>query len=304
MGHSHTHSHSHDHAHSQAGAHAHTRRALGIALCITVVFLVIEAVGGFLSGSLALLSDAAHLLTDVGALSLGLFSAWIASKPRSAQMTFGYQRAEILGALLSGLAIWLLAGMIIWEAIGRMGSPPEVKGPMVFGIALIGLIANLVSMRFLHPKQEHSLNVRAAYLHLWADALSSVGAVIAGAVIWTTGWSLIDPLISLFFSIVMLWNSFGLVKETVAILMEATPRGIDSQAVDRDLRALGGVLDVHDLHIWSLSTGRVALSVHLSAPYRPELLSSAQALLKNTYAIEHSTIQIEPPEPGAPCVSC
>lgn len=301
--HDHDDDHDHDHEHEPGpGGHFHfgAGTAPGVilrAIGITVIFMVIELAGGWIANSLALISDAAHMLTDIGAMLLSLFAIWISRRPSNAVMSFGYQRAEILGALASGLAIWLISGLLVYEAIRRLESPPDVHGPIVFIVALIGLIANLASMRMLHSATGHNMNVRAAYLHMLSDALGSVGAVIAGAILWWTHWRPIDPIITLCFAGLMLVSSWNLVKEAVSILMESTPAGVDPFQVKKDLEAIAGVTEVHDLHIWTVASGKPALSVHLIAAQTGQsLLTAANLLLKEKHGIAHTTIQIERPE--------
>jgi cobalt-zinc-cadmium efflux system protein len=296
------HGHAHG-AHSHGGllgGHAHgagqAPRAVLKAMGVTVIFMVLELVGGYLANSLALISDGAHMLTDVGALLLTLFVLWLARRPSNDTMSFGYHRAEILGALGSGLAIWGISGFLIYEAVIRMQSPPEVNGPMVFFVALVGLAANLVSMRMLSHAQHENMNVRAAYLHVLSDMLGSLGAIIAGAVLWATGWRPIDPIVTILFAVLMLISSWSLVKEATQILMESTPRGVDAMKVRTELRAIPGVTEVHDLHIWSVSSGRFALSVHVIATQNEDLLSQVNELLKERYGIIHTTVQIEHPD--------
>ncbi len=263
---------------------------------ITLVFMVIEFVGGWFSNSLALISDAAHMLTDIGAMLLSLFALWIARRPVTLSMSFGYHRAEILGALSSGLLIWLISGVLIYEAVVRMQAPPEVRAPVVFVVAVIGLIANLFSMRILHSAKKENLNIRAAYLHLLADALGSVGAIVAGAVLWLTGWRPIDPIITILFAVLMLVSSWSLVKEAIEVLMESTPSHIDPEQIQKELQALPTVREAHDLHIWSVSSGRLALSVHLISDASEALLVAANELLENHFGIVHTTIQVEHPD--------
>lgn len=294
MGHSdHDHGHSHAHGHSAEGK---APRAIVKAIIVTVGFMGLELVGGVFSNSLALISDAAHNLTDIGAMLLSLFALWIARRPMTATMSFGYHRAEILGALLSGLSIWLISGFLIYEAILRMNAPPEVKGPIVFVIASVGFLANLGSMWMLHSAKDENLNVRAAYLHLLSDSLGSLGAVIAGAVLMFTGWRAIDPIMTILFSALMLVSSWSLVKETIGILMESTPSHLDPQGITKDLQAIPNVQSVHDLHVWSVSSGRHALSVHLIAEGAETVLQIAHEMLQNKHGIQHTTIQIEHPE--------
>jgi cobalt-zinc-cadmium efflux system protein len=212
-------------------------------------------------------------------------------------MTFGYHRAEILGALVSGLAIWVIAGLLIYEAIRRMAAPPEVNGPVVFVVATVGFVANLVSMRLLSHAQHDNLNVRAAYLHMLSDLLGSLGAAIAGAILWWTHWRPIDPIITVLFSGLMLVNSWSLVKESIRILMESTPSSVDAARVREDLRAVPGVKEIHDLHIWTVSSNRLALSVHLIATETgSDLLNRVNQLLEERHGIRHTTIQVEHPD--------
>ncbi|MGK5084735.1 cation diffusion facilitator family transporter [Bdellovibrionota bacterium FG-1] len=299
MNHDHdSHHHHSDHDHHSPFHHhfGNAPQAVLKAMCVTAIFMVLELVGGWAANSLALISDGAHMLTDVGAMSLTLFVLWLARRPSSDTMSFGYHRAEILGALASGLTIWIIAGFLIYEAVLRMQEPPEVKGPIVFVIAVIGLLANLVSMYLLSDAKHHNLNVRAAYLHMISDMLGSIGAVIAGAVLWATGWRPIDPIITVLFSGLMLVSSWSLVKEAVQILMESTPTEVDPRQVRQDLKAIAGVQEVHDLHIWTVTSGKHALSVHIIAGAAQNLLNHVNALLKERYGIIHTTVQIEHPE--------
>lgn len=266
------------------------------AMGVTIVFMLVELMGGYLANSLALISDGAHMLTDVGALLLTLFVLWLARRPSNDTMSFGYHRAEILGALGSGLAIWLIAGFLIYEAIVRMQAPPEVNGPIVFFVATIGLLANLVAMRMLSHAKHGNMNVRAAYLHMLSDLLGSLGAIIAGAVLWITHWRPIDPIITVLFAGLMLVSSWSLVKEAIQILMESTPSSVDAAQVRADLLALSGVTEVHDLHIWTVASGRHALSVHVIAVEAGQLLAKVNEVLKDRYGIIHTTVQIEHPD--------
>lgn len=288
--------HSHGHPHLHFGhSHAQGPQAITRAMIITLIFMAVEFVGGWWANSLALISDGAHMLTDVGALLLSLFAFWMARRPVTLSMSFGYHRAEILGALTSGLLIWLISGILIYEAIIRMQSPPEVQGPIVFVVASIGLMANLASMWMLRNAKEENLNTRAAYLHMVSDSLGSVGAIIAGAVLWLTGWSLIDPIVTILFAILMLASSWSLVKESLRILMESTPAHLDPSLIKESLETLPGVEESHDLHIWSVSSGKYALSVHLISK-DTEVLNQANDLLKAKFGIIHTTIQVEHPD--------
>lgn len=263
---------------------------------MTGIFLVVEFVGGWISNSLALLSDAGHMLTDVGGLLLGLFAAWIARRPPSQTMSFGYHRAEIIGALLSGLSIWALAGVLVFEAIQRMRAPAEIQGSIVLGVAAAGLLVNLFSLKILHRDQEHSLNVRGAYLHVLADAFGSVGALVAGALITWRGWFWVDPVITFVLAALMLVGSWALIRDSVAILMESTPRAVDTARLKSALQALPGVTEVHDLHVWTVGSRRLAMSAHLVSSRAEEALQAAQTVLEAEFGIRHSTLQVEHPE--------
>jgi cobalt-zinc-cadmium efflux system protein len=212
--------------------------------------------------------------------------------------TYGYQRLEILGALLNGLLVWLVTGFLIYESIARFRDPPDVKGEWVFWIALIGLGANLASLFFLHRSAKENLNVRSAYLHVITDSVGSVGALIAGAVISLTGYRLIDPMITIVLSLLMLWSSWSLVKEAVGILMESSPAHLRLDEIEEALRGLTGVRQVHDLHVWTLSSGQVSLSVHLIADAATiatgDVLHEAAHRLDEGFGIRHTTIQVEP----------
>ncbi len=293
----------HDHAHEPGMA---AERPLKRALGITLAFMIVELGAGYYANSLALVSDGFHMLTDVGALLLSLVALWLSQRPSTPVMSYGYRRVEILGALLSGLLIWLIAGVLVYEAILRLGSPPEVNAPVVLGVATAGLVANLLSLHMLHGARGENFNVRAAYLHVIADSLGSVGAIIAGAVLLWTGWRPIDPIITLAFSGLMLFSSWRLIKDSVAILMEMTPAGIDPLSIKRELEAILGVREVHDLHVWTVASGRLALSAHLVSPEPERVLSEANAILQTRHGIVHTTIQIEHPERFASerCYDC
>jgi len=270
-------------------------KALNAALIIAFLFMIIEAAGGIVANSLALISDALHMFTDVGALVLSLIVLKIAHLPRTPRMSYGYHRAEILGALASALSLWALCGVLIYQAILRLISPPEVNGPIVFVIASIGLLANLMMMRTLHSHQGENLNIRAAYLHIIGDLLGSIGVIISGGILWLTGWNLVDPIISTLFSLGILYGSGKIIKQTVATLMESTPEGLDPSAIEKDLNSLLGVKEVHDLHIWSVSAKKTALSVHLIADDTQAALNQAHRLIEKKYKILHMTIQVEDP---------
>jgi cobalt-zinc-cadmium efflux system protein len=226
--------------------------------------------------------------------------------PATPTMSYGYHRAEILGALVSAASLWALSGVLIYESIHRFFQPEVVDGPIVFYIATVGLLANLWMMKILHPAQNHSLNVRAAYLHILGDVLGSVGVIISGIVLWTTHWNLIDPIITILFTLMILRSSGKVIKQTIGILMESTPEGIDPEAVEKALEGLPGVKEVHDLHIWSASHHKIVLSVHLIADTSSDTLGEAHRLLEAQFGIKHMTIQVEDPKRFEPkyCYDC
>ncbi len=291
---------SHDHSVHLQG------KALNTALIVAFIFMLVELIGGIIANSLALISDALHMFTDAGALLLSLIILKITQRPRTPQMSYGYHRAEILGALASALSLWALCGVLIYESITRLIAPEPVKGPIVFVIATIGLAANLYMIRVLHPTQGHSLNVRAAYLHVLGDLLGSVGVIIGGALLWLTHFYPIDPIISILFALGIVYGSGKIIKQSITILMESTPGHIDATALQRDLASLPGVKEVHDLHIWSVSPKRVALSAHLISDNPSQSLNDAHALIEKKYQISHMTIQVEDPAHFEPrfCYDC
>jgi cobalt-zinc-cadmium efflux system protein len=296
----------HDHTHCKSAHHTVHKKALYTALIIAFVFMIVEVIGGIVANSLALISDALHLFTDVGAFGLGLLVLKIAHLPGTLKMSYGYHRAEILGALASALSLWALCGVLIYQAIMRLIAPPEVQGPIVFFIAAIGLLANIMMMRTLHSSQGDSINVRAAYLHVLGDLLGSIGVILGGAILWVTHWNPIDPIITILFALGILYGSGKIIRETIAILMESTPAHINPAAIQKDLRAIPTVKEVHDLHIWAVSTKKIALSAHLVAGNTQAALKEAHRLIEKKYGISHMTIQVEDPAHFDPkyCYDC
>jgi len=265
---------------------------LRLATLIAVFFMLLELVGGIVAHSLALISDALHMFTDVGAFVLSLIVLRIAKRPSSAEMSYGYKRAEVLGALASGLTLWALCGVLIYEAIMRIITPHEVAGGIVFVIASFGLLSNIAMMKILHSHDgDEQLNVKAAYLHVLGDLLGSIGVIISGILIYFTHWNIIDPLITLLFAVVILFTSGKILRKTIKILMEGTPSGIKYEEVKEDLLILEDVKEVHDLHIWSISTKHLALSAHLVS--ERDVTQEAIELIQRKYKIFHTTIQID-----------
>ena len=302
MGHSHDHhhhGHSHGHGHTHgpvygAGAAASTR-ALKWSLVLTVVILIAEGLGGWLSNSLALLADAGHVLTDAGALGLSLFVAWLARQPGSGAKTFGYLRWEILAALINGATLLLISVWIVIEAISRFKAPEPVSGGLMMGVAILGFVVNGVAVWLLHGVREGSLNVRGAYLHVLGDMLASGGTVIAGAIIRYTGWLDADPIASLLTTLLIVAGSWRLVRESVDVLLESAPPHIALDAVRARLESIPNVDSVHDLHVWTVTSGMVAMSAHAivrDAGCHQGVLEQAHDLLLEM-GIQHVTVQLE-----------
>ena len=303
------HEHEHNHEHNQDREHGHghdhdlkatSQNRLWWALIINLVFLIAEVIGGILTNSLALLADAGHMLTDVGALALALFVAHLAKRPATPDRTFGLMRAEVLGAFVNGGTLVLIVGLVFWEAWKRLGAVQHIDGPIMLAIASLGLLANVASAMILAGGREENVNIQGAFLHMIADALGSVGAIIAGLVIWLTGWYPVDSIASLVIGLLILWSSWGFLKRTMNILLEATPEGIDFMEVKKSLEDIEHIETVHDLHIWTITSGMPVLSAHLNlAPdcsettHWQECLNTAQETLKDRFGIEHSTLQVE-----------
>ena len=272
------------------------RGAVRTGLVVSSVLCVAELVGGWLTNSLALLTDATHMLTDVGALALTLFALRLAERPASGSKTYGYVRAEILAALVNGVVLCVLVLAILWEAWTRFQAPPPVRVEGMLVIAVAGLLVNIFVAIRLHEHQHHSLNMRGAYLHVLSDALGSIGAIVAGVLILTTGLDVADPLVSMLIAVLILFSAWTLVREAVDVLMEAVPAHVDLDHLSGALGAVAGVEEVHDLHVWTLTTGRYALSAHVVAgPCTGDdaLLAAVTEVCWRDFGIEHTTIQVE-----------
>jgi cobalt-zinc-cadmium efflux system protein len=270
-------------------------RRLRVVLILTGVFMVVEAVGGWISGSLALLADAGHMATDVAALGLALVTAAIGARPADDRKTYGYRRWEILAALANGAALIGVAVWVVVEAIHRFGDPPPVRVGLLLGIAGAGLLVNVVALSVLHGSHHHSLNTRGAYLHVLGDLLGSLAAIAAGVIIATTGWTLADPILSVGVALLILIGAWRLVAESVDILLEAVPRGISMAEVQRRMLAIAGVTAVHDLHVWTVGSGTVAMSGHAVVPdlaLHPPALAAIRTAM-GELGIGHVTIQLE-----------
>lgn len=282
-----------------AAGHEHTSsnaRLIAIALALTGTFLIAEVVGGILTGSLALISDASHMFTDTVGLSIALAAIRIGQRPADTRRTFGYQRFEILAAAANAILLFGVAVYILWEGYQRLIRPQEIRSLAMLGVATLGLIVNIIAMRLLSDRKDASLNVKGAYLEVWSDFLGSVGVILAALVIWVTNWKWVDPIIAIAIGLWVLPRTWTLLRETLNILLEGVPDGIDYNAIATALASVTKVQSLHDLHIWALSSDKPSLSAHLvvaaGANY-DSVRSEATSLLSQQFRIEHVTLQIE-----------
>jgi cobalt-zinc-cadmium efflux system protein len=281
----------HDHAHR-----ARDRRALSVALVLVVAFMVFEIAAGIVSDSLAVLADAGHMLSDASSLALALGAVWLAGRPATTQRSFGYRRAEILAALVNGVLLVVIAIWIFVEAARRFEDPPDVLGGWVLVVGCTGLAVNLAAAWILSRGGSGSLNMRGALLHVLADALGSAGVIVAGIVVLGTGWDTIDPVVSVVIGVLILASSWSILKESVNVLLEATPSGMSAQEVGRAIVAVDEVLEVHDLHIWTITSGFSALSAHVLVEPGADchgLRRQIEGVLRERFALEHTTLQVD-----------
>lgn len=292
------HHHHHDHGAigSLSGKHA---SRLAWALALTLAYLLAELVGAYITGSLALLADAAHMLTDAGGLALALFAIWFARRPPDTRRSFGYLRAEILAALANAVVLLLLTIYIFYEAYHRFLSPPEIlSGPML-AVAVLGLVVNLISMRLLAEGASESLNVKGAYFEVLSDALGSLGVIIAALVIMFTGWRLADPIVGVGIGLFIIPRTWRLMMQAVHILLEGTPHEIDVGQIEADLRAIPGVTAIHDTHVWTITSGLHSMTCHLVVEDMTQarrILQAATQILSEKHDLNHTTVQIEDKE--------
>lgn len=282
----------HDHAHGRTANAA----ALTKALLLTGTFLVIEVIAGILTNSLALISDAAHMMTDTAGLAIALAAIKIGERPADSRRTFGYQRFEILAAAFNAIMLFVVAGYILYEGYHRLMQPSEIKSLPMLAVAVAGLVTNLIAMRLLESGKEHSLNVKGAYLEVWSDMLGSIGVIAAAIIIWLTGWVWVDAVVAVGIGLWVLPRTWKLFKETVNILLEGVPENIDRDAVAAALKALPGVRDLHDLHLWALTSNVPSLSVHIvlaPAASGEDTRKAVEALLELRFHITHTTVQTE-----------
>ena len=283
--------HQHEHAYR-----AESRRALGLVLALTSAYTVCEIVGGWLTGSLALLADAGHMLGDSAALGLALVAAWLAGRPATPERSFGYRRAEILAALANGVALAVIAVWVFIEAVHRLDNPRQILGGWMLVVALVGLLVNVVAAGILTRAGSDNLNVRAALRHVFADLAGSVGVAVAALVVLTTGWERADPLAGMAISVLILASSWSIVRDSVSILLEATPAGIDAGEVGRRMASVDGVVEVHDLHIWMITSGFPTLSAHVLVRRGDDChlrRRELEQLLAREFRLEHTTLQVE-----------
>jgi len=277
--------------------HSHAKSALGPALIITSAFLIAEFIGALYTNSLALLADSGHMLTDVAALSLSLVASWFATRRATPQKTYGFHRVEILAALLNGVILVLIALYIFYEAWGRMTNPPEVRAGWMLAVACVGLLANLISAWLLFGHHRESLNLRGAMFHIVSDAVGSAGAILASLAILLGGYYVADPAISVVVGILILSSSWVLIRDAVDILLEGTPSHVNIVSLQNDLKGIHGVESVHDLHVWTLTSGVLAMSCHVVMSTEPLsrnlVLAEVNGLARERFQIDHTTVQIE-----------
>jgi cobalt-zinc-cadmium efflux system protein len=283
--------HSARHSHRPSG-----QERLKLALLITGIWFLVELAGGFYANSLALLADAAHMLTDLAALGLSFFALKIAARPATHEKTFGYLRAEILAAFANGIFLILIGLFIFYESYQRFWAPPEVKSLPMLIIAATGLLANLVTGALLYRSRHENLNLRGAFLHVLGDTLGSIGAILAGILMMARHWYLADPIVSAIVGVLVLYSSWELVAESVDILLEGTPRHLKISHILKDLGGIRGIVSIHDLHVWSIASGLTAMSCHIVMKTNEDsnlVLAESSHLMREKYGIDHTTIQIE-----------
>ncbi|MEU3019176.1 MULTISPECIES: cation diffusion facilitator family transporter [unclassified Nocardiopsis] len=288
----------HDHGPITAGAANKGRLALVLGMMLTVA--VVQVTGAAFSGSLALLADAGHTVTDSLGVALALAAVWIAARPATSKRTFGFQRAEILAAAVNAIVLFALCAFIVSEAINRFREPAEVSGPGMIAVASFGLVMNIAAMFVLRSGAQESLNVKGAYLEVMSDALASVGVIVGGLIVWLTGWQQADTLVSLGIAAIIVPRAWSLLREAVHVLLEATPKGMDLSEVREHLMGHPAVIDVHDLHAWTITSGVPVMSAHVVVSEEDlrdtgRMLDELHECLTGHFDVEHSTLQLEPP---------
>jgi cobalt-zinc-cadmium efflux system protein len=286
------------HSHHHASADNVTQGRMAGAIGLTLLFVVAEVIAGIAAHSLALVSDAGHNLADTAALGLSWYAIWIAKKPSHAGMTYGYHRVGILAALVNAVSLVVIALLIVWEAITRLRQPQPVSGGVMMAVAAVAIVVNVIISLWLRAGAKSDLNVRSAYLHMVGDALSALGVVIAGAIVLLTGANICDPLVSFLIAALIFYSSWDILKESVNVLLEGAPAGVDVQAVENTIAAVPGVINVHDLHVWTVGPGAIACSCHIlvaeqSVRQGQQILNAVATQIEHEFAINHTTVQIE-----------
>ncbi len=298
---------SHQHCHHGHNHAPRNRKLLLITLALVCGYMMAEVIGGWLANSLALIADAGHMLSDAAALALTFFAMWMADRPSPPRRTFGYHRAEILAAMVNGAVLIAVSVYIVVEAIQRLRHPEHVHGQMMMGVAVGGLLVNLACLAILHRDRNNNLNMQGAWLHVLSDALGSVGAIAAGLLVTQFGWDWADPIASGVIAVLVVHASWRLLTEAVSVLMESAPKGIDIDKVSSSIKTTTGVRGVHDLHIWTITTGMESLSAHVvvdDEAAHGEVLRTLSIMLAQKFGIDHTTIQIEPSDYGPDCHDC
>jgi cobalt-zinc-cadmium efflux system protein len=289
-------------SHDHSGRHTRVRNSgkrLIVVLALTALYMFAELFGGLWTGSLALLADSGHMLADVAALLLALMALWFGARPATSQKTFGYYRLEILAALINGVLLTLISFFIFYEAYQRLSAPPAIRSIPMTIVAAGGLLINLICARLLHHDRHEDLNMRGAWLHIVGDALGSLGAIIAGIVVAVWGWNAADPIISILIALLIVWSSWHLMRDATNVLLEGTPAHINLAAVEDAILETEGVSNVHDLHVWTITSGRDALSahvIHANSISQPILLQELRTKLHDRFGVDHLTIQMETPD--------
>ncbi len=289
----HEHEHAHDHGHESIPG-----SKLGLAVGLTLAFVIAEAISGYFAHSLALLSDAGHNFADAAALGFSWYAVWVSKRPANHNMTFGYHRVGILAALLNAVSLVVIALLIGWEACGRLRHPEPVHGWLMVIVAAVAIGMNVLISMWLHAGAKDNINIRSAYMHMIGDAVSAFGVVIAGLVVVFTGWHLADPLVSFLIAALILWSSWAILRECVLVLLEGTPKGISMAEVISTIRNVRGVMGVHDLHVWTVGPGAVACCVHIMVAEQTvregeQILKAVVEKLNHRHKINHSTVQVE-----------
>ncbi len=277
-------------------------KVLVIPLLLTALMTLVEFLGGILSGSLSLIGDAGHMLTDTLALALSFFALKLSRRPADARRTYGFHRTEILVALLNGVTLIFISGYIFYEAYRRFLAPPQIKAPLMLGVATLGLVVNIIGILILKGSSRGNLNIRGAFLHILGDALSSIGVIVAGIIIFFTKFYLIDPIVAILIGGIILRGAIGLITESSNILLEAVPKHLNAETIAGEIKKIKGVKDVHDLHLWTISSGIYALSGHLviedqMVSKSDQMLKEANRILQEKFGITHTTLQLE-------CLAC